>query len=106
VNSLPIRTPRFHTSACAATAGILLAIGIRVLVLGLNQPLLWGVVELINYRIKTRHADMSVLATPTFYWPFLITNFVVGLIILAVALRIAFWLAKPKPDRESVNNAA
>ncbi|SRR5229473_361404 len=98
MNSLPIREPRFHTRIGAVTASVFLSLGIRALILGLSQPLIWGIIQLINYRIKTRHADMLLLASPGFYWPVEISHLANGFMAFVLALTIAFWVAKRKPS--------
>jgi hypothetical protein len=99
VIATPDKTPRFYTSAGAASAGVLLAFGITTLVGGIKEPLTAGLIGAVNALIKSQHWQMSSLPDHSFIWSFQIGRLVAGLLIIALVLKIAFWLAKKKAAR-------
>ncbi|HJX85552.1 MAG TPA: hypothetical protein VJ723_14530, partial [Candidatus Angelobacter sp.] len=95
----PDKTPRFYTSVGAASAGVLLAFGISSLVGAIKEPLAAGLIGAVNALIKWQHWQMSSLPDHSFIWSFQVGRFVAGLLIIALVLKIAFWLAKKKVTR-------
>jgi hypothetical protein len=94
VIATPDKTPRFYTSVGAASTGVLVAFGIRSLVGAIKIPLTAGLAAAINSLIKWQHLPMFPLAKPSFLWSYQVSHCVTGLLLIALALKIAFWLAK------------
>lgn len=92
----PYKTPRFYTSVGAASTGVLLAFGIRNLIGAIKEPLTTGLVGVVNVLIKWQHWQIFPLRVNAILWSLQIGRFVAGLLIIALAIKIAFWLTKKR----------
>jgi hypothetical protein len=86
----------FHTSIGAVTTAALIAFGFRGLVGALRRPLAALLVSFINLLLERRHAQVMPLASPSFYWRLEVAYALSALIILALAVRLGFWLNQKK----------
>lgn len=82
----------FHTSIGAITTAALIAFGFRGLVGALRRPLAALLVSFINLLLRRKHVDVSPLASPSFDWRLQVAYALSALIILALAVRLGFWL--------------
>ena len=82
----------FHAQIGSVLAAALLAIGCASVIRASSEPIAALLVWVINLLLDRLHRDLYSLASPPLAWAFLAASLVIGLIVIALGLRLGFWL--------------
>ena len=76
-------------------AGLILSTAILALVRAVKEPLTASVIKVINYFIRRSFPDSLPLAPVYGVWQMEVSYAVVGIVLLAIGIRLAFWMSSP-----------
>lgn len=86
---LSVRPPLFHVSIGGVLSAMLLVGAIQAFVGGIDEPLGFGLVAVINWFIKKEHYDVLFLHQDKLLWSLMYWNFLTGIICLVTGLGLA-----------------
>jgi hypothetical protein len=90
MNVLSIGHPRFHVSVGSVLSAMLLVGAIQAFVAGIDEPLGFGLVAVINWFIKRGHYDVLFLHQYQILWSLTYWNFLICTIFLVAGLGLAY----------------
>ena len=86
---LSIRHPRFHVSIGGVLSAMLLLNAIQAFVVGIREPLGFGLSAVVNWFIKRGHYDLLFLPQKEIVWPLMYWNLLVSIICFVIGLGLA-----------------
>ncbi|HEU5414711.1 MAG TPA: hypothetical protein VFW31_13170 [Candidatus Angelobacter sp.] len=86
---MSIRHPRFHVSIGGVLSAMLLLNAIQAFVVGIDEPLGFGLSAVVNWFIKKEHYDVLFLRQDQLSWSLMYWNFLIGIICLVTGLGLA-----------------
>src|SRR5271165_3106440 len=88
----------FHIGPSAAA--LILSAGILACIRAIQDPLTWAVVAGINYFLHRSYPDTFPIQQVYFVWQFQVAYAIMGIILLGIGLRFAFWISLPAASQK------
>lgn len=89
-------TRSFRTTIGGVLTAWLLVIGFRQVADSLANPLAALLVSIINFVLEKKQPQIFPLAVPSVIWSLSLDYALTGLVVLALGLRLGFWLHREK----------